>query len=171
MLYPPSYHAIRPSRYPAGTAPAPSDHMSTLQMASGPSYILSLAIAHALDSSTLRAYERKSHREPRIMESCLSESVQHRWGQQGKIIAQVPLTKYSQKRMRLTSQRRLNRSQGISQCWCCGGDYAFKISRRDSTRSIKGRMPSSLEMAKDSSSMVVAFSRSPGLPRCSRVSA
>ncbi len=28
-------------------------------------------------------------------------------------------------------------------------DYAFNISRRDSTRSIRGRMPSSLEMARD----------------------
>ncbi len=43
--------------------------------------------------------------------------------------------------------------------------YAFNISRRDSTRSIKGRMPSSLEMARDSSSRDMAFSRSPGLFR------
>ena len=30
--------------------------------------------------------------------------------------------------------------------------HAFRKSRRDSTRSIKGRMPNSLEMARDSSS-------------------
>ncbi len=42
-------------------------------------------------------------------------------------------------------------------------DYAFNISRLDSTRSIRGRIPSSLEMAKDSSSMVIAFSL---LPEC-----
>ena len=29
--------------------------------------------------------------------------------------------------------------------------YAFNISRLDSTRSIRGRMPNSLEMARDSS--------------------
>ncbi len=49
--------------------------------------------------------------------------------------------------------------------------YAFKISRRDSTRSIKGRMPSSLEMASDSFGRDMAFSRSPGSLRWSRVSA
>ena len=40
-------------------------------------------------------------------------------------------------------------------------DYAFNISRLDSTRSIKGRMPSSLEMARDSSNRDMAFSWSP----------
>ena len=35
--------------------------------------------------------------------------------------------------------------------------YTFKISRLDSTRSINGRMPNSLEMAGDSSSRVIAF--------------
>ncbi len=49
--------------------------------------------------------------------------------------------------------------------------YASKISRRDSTRSIKGRMPSSLEMARDLSSRDMAFSRSPTRFRRSRVSA
>ncbi len=41
--------------------------------------------------------------------------------------------------------------------------YARKISRLDSTRSIRGRMPSSLEMASDSSNRDMAFSGSPGL--------
>ncbi len=59
----------------------------------------------------------------------------------------------------------------VSRGWCHGGDYAFKISRLASTRSIKGRMPSSVEMAKDSSSGDVAFSRSPGSLRWSKVSA
>ncbi len=49
--------------------------------------------------------------------------------------------------------------------------YAFKISRLESTRSIRGRMPRSLEMARDSSSKDMAFSRSPGSSRWSRVSA
>jgi len=40
-------------------------------------------------------------------------------------------------------------------------DYAFKISRLDNTRSIKGRMPSSLDMAEDSYSRYIAFSWSP----------
>ncbi len=40
--------------------------------------------------------------------------------------------------------------------------YALSISRLDSTRSIKGRMPNSLDMARDSSSRDIAFSRSPG---------
>ena len=38
--------------------------------------------------------------------------------------------------------------------------YAFKIFRRDNTRSIKARMPRLLEMASDSSSRVMAFSLS-----------
>ncbi len=50
-------------------------------------------------------------------------------------------------------------------------NYAFKMSRLESTRSIKGRIPSSLEMAKDSSSRDMAFSRSPGSLRWSSVSA
>ena len=49
--------------------------------------------------------------------------------------------------------------------------YAPRISRRDSTRSIKGRMPSSLEMAKDSSSKVIALARSPLASRSRRASA
>lgn len=41
---------------------------------------------------------------------------------------------------------------GLSVIWTVGGgDYAFSISRLDSTRSIKGRISSSLEMAKHSS--------------------
>ena len=43
--------------------------------------------------------------------------------------------------------------------------YAFKISRRDNTRSINGRMPASVEIAGDSSSKDMAFSRSPGALR------
>ncbi len=39
--------------------------------------------------------------------------------------------------------------------------YAPSISRRDSTRSIKGRMPNSLEMARDSSSRDMGWARSP----------
>ena len=50
-------------------------------------------------------------------------------------------------------------------------DYAPNISRRDSARSIKGRMPSSLEIARDSSRRDIAFSRSPDSFRWSRVSA
>ncbi len=50
-------------------------------------------------------------------------------------------------------------------------NYAFKMSRLERTRSIKGRMPSSLEMANDSSSRDVAFSRSPGSLRWRRASA
>ena len=49
--------------------------------------------------------------------------------------------------------------------------YAFRISRRDSTRSIKGLMPSSLEMAKDSSSRATALGRSPSLLRSRNMSA
>ena len=52
-----------------------------------------------------------------------------------------------------------------------GRGYAFKMSRLDSTRSIKGRMPSSLEMANDSPSRDMAFSWSPGSLRWSSVSA
>ena len=51
------------------------------------------------------------------------------------------------------------------------GDQALRISRRERTRSIKGRMPSSREMARDSSSRDMAFSRSPGLLRWSKASA
>ena len=43
------------------------------------------------------------------------------------------------------------------QCWQFGLNYAFNISRRDSTRSIRGRMPISVEMAIDSYSREVAF--------------
>ncbi len=39
--------------------------------------------------------------------------------------------------------------------------YAFKMSRLDSTRSIKGRMPGSLEMVNDSSNRDMTFSLSP----------
>ena len=39
--------------------------------------------------------------------------------------------------------------------------YAPSTSRRDSTRSISGRMLNSLEMAWDSSKILTAFSRSP----------
>ncbi len=39
----------------------------------------------------------------------------------------------------------------------CGVNYAFSISRLDSTRSINGRMPSSLEMARDSSNGDMGF--------------
>ncbi|MCI0879750.1 MAG: hypothetical protein J4N78_12785 [Chloroflexi bacterium] len=49
--------------------------------------------------------------------------------------------------------------------------YAPSISRRDSTRSINGFMPGSLEMASDSSSSVMAFSRSPSPSRSLRASA
>ena len=35
--------------------------------------------------------------------------------------------------------------------------YAFKMSRLDSTRSIKGRMPGSLEMVNDSSNKDMTF--------------
>ncbi|SVD55151.1 uncharacterized protein METZ01_LOCUS408005, partial [marine metagenome] len=38
-----------------------------------------------------------------------------------------------------------------------GDRYAFSISRRGRTRSINGRMPSSLEMAKDSSNSEMAL--------------
>ncbi len=48
--------------------------------------------------------------------------------------------------------------------------YAPSISRLDNTRSIRGRMPSSLEMARDSSNRDMAFSRSPEPLRWSRVS-
>ena len=41
------------------------------------------------------------------------------------------------------------------------GHYALRISRLDSTRSIKGRMPSLLEIARDSFSRVTALARSP----------
>ncbi len=37
--------------------------------------------------------------------------------------------------------------------------HAFKISRLDSTRSIRGRMPSSLDMARDSSSRYMVSAR------------
>ena len=49
--------------------------------------------------------------------------------------------------------------------------YAFSISRRDNTRSIKGLMPSSLEIANDSSrrgrALVISVShgRNPGFQR------
>ncbi len=50
---------------------------------------------------------------------------------------------------------------GPSVMWTVGGgDYAFSISRLDSTRSIKGRIPSSLEMAKHSSSRDMPLARS-----------
>ena len=49
--------------------------------------------------------------------------------------------------------------------------YAFSISRLDSTRSINGRMPSSLEIAKDSSSSDLALARSPSPSRSRRASA
>ena len=42
---------------------------------------------------------------------------------------------------------------------CARSRYALNISRRDRTRSIKGRMPNSLEMAKDSSSRDIALRR------------
>ena len=58
----------------------------------------------------------------------------------------------------------------IELAWSCCY-YAFKMSRLDSTRSIEGRMPSSLEMASDSSSRDMAFSRSPGSFRWSTLSA
>ena len=48
--------------------------------------------------------------------------------------------------------------------------YAFNISRRDSTRSISGRMPNSVEMARDSSSRDTALARSPALSPSRRVS-
>ena len=41
--------------------------------------------------------------------------------------------------------------------WLDQSAYAPNISRRDSTRSINGLMPSSLEMAKDSCSREVTF--------------
>jgi len=49
--------------------------------------------------------------------------------------------------------------------------YAFKISRRDSTRSINGRMPSSLEMARDSSNKDIALAGSPSALRSRRATA
>jgi len=49
--------------------------------------------------------------------------------------------------------------------------YAFRISRLDSTRSIKGRMPKSLEIANDSACRKVALARSPSLLRSRRRSA
>ena len=48
---------------------------------------------------------------------------------------------------------------------------AFNTPRLDNTRSIRGLMPTSLEMASDSSSRDISFSRSPGSSRWSRVSA
>lgn len=47
---------------------------------------------------------------------------------------------------------------------------AFKISRRDRERSLRGRMPNSREMASDSSSRETARWRSPGWLRARRVS-
>jgi len=49
--------------------------------------------------------------------------------------------------------------------------YALSISRRDNTRSINGLMPSSLEMARDSSSRAMALARSPSASRSLRASA
>ena len=51
------------------------------------------------------------------------------------------------------------------------GNHAFKISLWDSTRSINGRIPKSLEMAKDSSNKDVAVALSPSLLRCKSKSA
>ena len=48
---------------------------------------------------------------------------------------------------------------------------AFRISRRDSTRSISGLMPSSVEIASDSSNMVMALSWSPSWLRSRSMSA
>ncbi len=50
-------------------------------------------------------------------------------------------------------------------------DYAPSISRRDSTRSIKGLMPSSLDMARDSSSKEMALARSLSASRSLSMSA
>jgi len=52
-----------------------------------------------------------------------------------------------------------------------GYGYTFSISRRDSTRSIRGLMPSSLEMASESSIRDVALAQSPSPSRTSIVSA
>ncbi len=49
--------------------------------------------------------------------------------------------------------------------------YAFSISRRDSTRSIRGLMPSSLEIDRDSSSREITLARSPSASRSLSVSA
>ena len=46
--------------------------------------------------------------------------------------------------------------------------YAPSTSLQDNTRSIKGRMPSSLEMARDSSSRAMAFARTASLVRSSK---
>ena len=48
---------------------------------------------------------------------------------------------------------------------------AFSISRRGSARSIKGLIPSSLEMASDSASSEIALAPSPSASRSLRVSA
>ncbi len=71
-----------------------------------------------------------------------------------------------------------NRGKGNSEVirqppnhWDSDSCHAFKISRLDSTRSIKGRIPNLLEMANDSSGRVMAFSRSPGSFRWRRVPA
>ena len=50
------------------------------------------------------------------------------------------------------------------------GHYARRISRRESTRSIRGRMPNSLEMARASSSRDMALARSPSPLRWSSMS-
>ena len=52
-----------------------------------------------------------------------------------------------------------------------GYGYALSISRRDSTRSISGRIPSSLEIARDSSSRDMALARSLSASRSFSMSA
>ena len=52
-----------------------------------------------------------------------------------------------------------NYSPIVSYRWCLGGGYASRISRLNSIRSMRSRMPSSLVMAKDSSNNDMTVAR------------